>query len=127
MAEAFATLGTVVRPEATVGQQMASKASPSHKAFAALRTGVGLLTCVHLLVVDQLRILGEAAATDLAGEGPFTGMDSPVGYQVLALSEDLATVTAHIGFTLLVRAKVARVFRGLMMVLVLGMNTQVTL
>lgn len=109
-----------------MGQQMASKASSSHKAFAALRTGVGLLTYVHLLVVDQLRILGEAAATDLAGEGPFTGMDLPVGYQVLALSEDLAAVTAHIGFTLLVRAKAARVFRGLM-VLVLGMDMQVTL
>lgn len=63
-----------------MGQQMASKASSSHKAFAALRTGVGLLACVHLLVAGQLGILGEAAATDLAGEGSFTGMDSPVGH-----------------------------------------------
>lgn len=77
MAKAFATLGTVVRPEATVGQQMPSKASSSHKAFAALRTGVRLLTRMNLLVADQLGILGKAAATDLAGEGSFTGMDSP--------------------------------------------------
>lgn len=45
---------------------------------------------------------------------------------MLALSEGLATVTAHIGLTLLARAKAARVFRGLM-VLVLGMDAQVTL
>lgn len=63
-----------------MGQQMTSKAGSSHKAFAALRTGVRLLTCVHLLVADQLGIFGEAAATDLAGEGSFMGMDSPVGH-----------------------------------------------
>lgn len=110
LAEAFATLGTVVRPEATVGQQMANKARTSHKSFVALRTGMGLLTCVHLLVADQLGTLGKTAAADLAGERSFAGVDSPVGQQVLASSEGLATVTAHIGLALLARGKAARVF-----------------
>ena len=126
LAKAFATLGTVVRPEATVGQQMAGKARTSHKAFVALGTSVRLLTCVHLLVADQLGTLGEAAATDLAGKGSFASMDSLVAHQVLASSEGLATVTTHIGLALLARARAAGVFRGLT-ILALCMNPQVML
>ena len=126
LAKAFATLGTVVRPEATVGQQMAGKARTSHKAFVALGTSVRLLTCVHLLVADQLGTLGKAAATGLAGKGSFASMSSLVAHQVLTSSESLATVTTHIGLALLARARAAGVFRGLT-ILALCMNPQVML
>ena len=68
----------------------------------------------------------EPAAAHLAREGPLARVHAPVGPQVLAAPESLATLAAHIGPALRPGAQAARALRALV-ALVLGVDPQVAL
>lgn len=72
----------------------------------AKRGVVGLCVLVHLLVVPQVGLAGEALAAQQAGKGLLFGVDSPVTYELGGHAERLAALQTLVALGLRVDAAV---------------------